>query len=212
MADRIVKVLTPADSFELMSLEEAKTLLGISKTDTSKDEQLAMFITINSATVMRMCNRIFAREEVREEWRELNGGHRIFPSHWPIYEDDIESVESPGGTVLDPGAYELEEASGKIEVFGAAFAEPIIVTYWGGYDLPEDAPPPLKQAVALLNVQSKLIGSLGSIAGIRSLSHKEARVQFHDPSQILNAAFGGANSATGNAVRSILSHYIRYEV
>src|SRR3954447_18365409 len=128
MADRIIKVLTPADSFSLVTLDEAKLMLGMSKIDTSKDEQLQLFIDINSATVMRMCNRIFAWEEVREEWRELNGGHRIFPSHWPIYEGDVESIESRGGTVHDSSAYELEEASGKIEVFGAAFAEPTIVT------------------------------------------------------------------------------------
>ena len=127
MADRIIKILTPATSFDLMTLDEAKLMMGIATTDSSEDQQLSLWIEINSATVARMCNRVFAREEVREEWRELNGGHRIFPSHWPIKEEDIESVESPLGTVLDPSAWELEEGSGKIEIFGAvAFTEPEI--------------------------------------------------------------------------------------
>jgi hypothetical protein len=214
MADRIIKILTPATSFDLMTLDEAKLMMGIATTDSSEDQQLSLWIEINSATVARMCNRVFAREEVREEWRELNGRHRIFPSHWPIKEEDIESVESPLGTVLDPSAWELEEESGKIEIFGAvAFTEPVCVHYWGGYDLPDDAPDPLKKAVAVLNLQSKLLASLGTIAGIRGLSHKEARVQFHDPMKILEAALGGgAASSTSGAVMQLLSHYIRYEV
>jgi hypothetical protein len=211
MADRIITVLTPAVNFDLMTLDEAKLLMGMSTTDTSDDAQLSLFVDMNSATVMRLCNRIFAREEVREEWRKLNGGHRIFPSHWPIKQADIESVESPMGTVLDPSAYELEEQSGKIEIFSAcAWTEPVVVTYWGGYELPDEAPMPLKRAVALLNLQSRLLASLGTIAGIRTLSHKEARVQFHDPSRILAAAMGQAGST--NPVMAILSHYIHYEV
>jgi len=212
MADRIIKILTPADSFALMTLEEAKTLLGKSLTDTSEDPLFTMLIDINSATVARLCNRVFAREEVHEEWRELNGGHRIFPSHWPIKEDDIESVES-GGVVLSAGVdYELEEESGKIETFNGAFAEPVIVTYWGGNELPTDAPLPLKQALSLLNLQSSLLASLGNLAGIRSIAHKEARVQFYDPSHILGIALGSSGSSVGAAINNILSRYIHYEV
>jgi hypothetical protein len=212
MADRIIKVLTPGTSFDLMTLEEAKTLAGIATADTSEDAQFTMFIDINSAVVMRMCNRIFAREQVREEWRELNGGHRIFPSHWPIHQADLESVESPIGTVLDPSAYELEEESGKIEIFGGAWIEPVAVTYWGGYDLPAEAPLPLKHAVAMLNLQSKLLASLSTVAGIRSLAHKEARINFHDPSKILGLALGGSGGSVNAAINSLLSHYIHYEV
>jgi hypothetical protein len=214
MADRIIKILTPGTNFDLMTLDEAKMLAGMSLTDTTDDTQMQMFIDINSATVMVMCNRIFAREEVREEWRELNGGNRIFPSHWPIKDDDIESVESPIGTVLDPSAYELEEASGKIEIFGGAWIEPVAVTYWGGYELPDEAPLPLKRAVAMLNLQSKLLASLGTMAGIRMLSHKEARVMFYDPVKLMETALGsgaGANPLQ-SSIMQLLSHYIHFEV
>jgi hypothetical protein len=215
MADRIIKVLTPATSFDLVTLDEAKLLMGMSKLDTSEDEQLQLFIDINSATVMRMCNRIFAREEVREEWRDLNGGCRLFPSHWPIKDGDIASVESPIGTVIDPSTYELEEESGKVEFLpnglAGAWIEPVAITYTGGYDLPDEAPLPLKRVVAMLNLQSKILASLGTIAGIRTLSHKEARVQFHDPSKILSAAMGGSG-AENSAITQMLSHYIHYEV
>jgi len=213
MADRIIEVLTPATSFDLMTLDEAKLLMGLSVNDPNEDQQLQLFIDINSQTVMRLCNRIFAREEVREEWRELNGGHRIFPSHWPIHPADLESVESPAGTVLDPSNYELEEESGKIEIFSSvAWTEPVVVTYWGGYRLPDGCPKPLKQACSLLNVQSKLMAQLGTIAGIRQLRHKQATVGFHDPLKIIEAAMGGHGSPTQMAVMTLLNKYMRIEV
>lgn len=216
MADRIVTVLTPATTFDLMTLSEAKMLMGVAPTDTTQDTSIQFFIDINSQVISRLCNRIFAREEVREEWRELNGGTRIFPSHWPIQSGDIETVESPMGTVLDPSAYELEEESGKIELidpasgYAGAWAEPVVVTYWGGYILPTETPLPLKQACTVLNIQSKLLASLGMMGGMRLLSHKEKRVAFHDPLKIMEAAMGGAGKP--NIVMGLLDYYIRLEV
>ena len=238
MADRTVQVITPATDTDLMTLDEAKTLLGISPSDTSGDTQLAFFISVNSATVARLCNRVFAYEEVCETWRELgatsywnpgfyypyypgyfcpcsnsNRGHRIISlSHWPIVPEDIQSVESPPGTVIDPSCYELEGDSGKLSSLTGPWFEPVVVTYSGGYQLPDDAPLPLKQACSLLNVQSKLLASLSGIAGIRMLAHKEVRTMFHDPLKIIEAAMGGVGSPTHMAVMNLLSHYIRIEV
>ena len=211
MADRNVQVLTPATSFDLMTLDEAKQMLGISLTDTSDDAQLAMFIDINSATISRLCNRVFAREEVTESWRELNGGNRVFLSHWPVLQADIESVQSPLGTMVSPDDWELEEASGKVSFFGVAAIEPVVITYWGGYNLPNEAPGALKHALALLNLQSRLLASLGTIGGIHQLSHKEARISFHDPAKILAAAMGQA-AGMESPLMQVLSHYIHYEV
>jgi len=125
MADRTITVLTPAVESDLLTLQEAKQLMGLSLTDTSDDAQLQLFIDLNSATVARLCNRIFARQEIREEWRDLgcqlswpgyyypdyvpyysgtalsNDAHRLFLSQWPVQPGD---VESPQGTVLDPSA------------------------------------------------------------------------------------------------------------
>jgi hypothetical protein len=211
MADRDIQILTPATNFDLMTLDEAKQMLGVSLADTSDDAQLQLFIDINSATVSRLCNRVFAREEVSESWRELNGGNRIFLSHWPVKQADIETVESPRGTTLTSGDWELEEASGKVSFFGIAAFEPVTITYWGGYSLPEEAPAELKKAVSLLNLQSRLLASLGMIGGIHQLSHKEARISFHDPAKILAAAMGQAGGLS-SPLMQVLSHFIRYEV
>jgi hypothetical protein len=213
MADRNVQVLTPATSFDLMTLDEAKLMLGIAVTDTSDDAQLELFIDINSATISRLCNRVFAREEVSESWRELNGGNRVFLSHWPVKHADIEAVESAGAAVT-PDYWELEEDSGKVSFFGMTAGEPVTVTYWGGFNLPEEAPNALKHGLSLLILQSRLLASLGTIGGIHQLSHKEARISFHDPSKILAAAMGQAGQASGmnSPLMQVLSHYIRYEV
>jgi hypothetical protein len=236
MADRTIAILTPATDTDLLTLDEAKQLMGQSIIDASDDAQLQLFIGINSVTVGTLCNRTFAREEVREEWRELgcqlswpgyyypdyipyysgsagrSDAHRLFLSHWPVASADIESVESPQGTVLDPSTYEIETNSGKLSCLTGAFIEPVVVTYWGGYSLPNGCPLPLKQACNLLNVQSKLLAQLGSIAGIRQLRHKQSTVGFHDPLKIIEAAMGGHGSPTQMAVMNLLSKYMRFEV
>ncbi len=213
MADRVIQILTPAASHDLITLDEAKLLMGMSTTDTGMDAQIALWIDMNSQTVARLCNRVFAREEVAETWRDLNDGDRLFLSHWPILTADVESVESPAGsgTLIDPAAWELEEGSGKLTIGAGYAADPVTITYWGGYVLPDEAPAPLKQATALLNAQSKLLSTLGSSAGVRMIAHKEKRVAYHDPNLLISAAMGGKGSGTETAIMNILSRYMRYE-
>src|SRR6516165_5745401 len=196
MADRIINILTPGKNFDLITLNEAKLMTGMSLTDTSADAQMQLFIDVSSTQVMVMCNRTFAKERVREEWRELSSHLRIFTSHWPIKAADLETVESPMGTVLDPSQYELEEDSGKIACYNG-FIEPVAITYTGGYDLPGSDDPrltALKSAVGLLIWQEKLRATTGATAGIRMLMHKDSRVMFHDPTKILQAALGAAKT------------------
>ena len=72
MADVIVKILTPADTFDLLTPDQARLGLQLPAGDpTSSDEYLSQLITINSDIVSTLCNRVFAREEVRETWRCL---------------------------------------------------------------------------------------------------------------------------------------------
>lgn len=212
MADIIIKILTPADTFDLLSLDELKDALKIPDTDTSQDETLQAYITRFSDVISVLCNRVFAKEEVRETWRCL-GSRRLFLSHWPAHEADIESVECPRGTPLDPTTYEFEERSGKLELF-ATRSEPIVVTYTGGYDLPDEAPPALKQACELLiREEQAYIARLG-VSGMRSITHKESRVQFYDP--FAGAGKGGAQGGLGVALsptaNALLMHYVRLEV
>src|SRR5215471_3459904 len=208
MADRTIKVITPAANIGMVTLDEAKTLLGITLSTPESDEQLQFLIDINSATIMRYCNRIFAKEKVQESWRDI-GGRRVFLSHWPVAEADIESVYS-GDTLLDPTGYELEEASGKVSNFNG-WIEPVVITYTGGYELPAECPLPLKQATALLIREAKFMATLVTAAGMRSISHKEKRVQFFDTNKMLGSSAGSVTPMHA-AVNSLLVHYTRWEV
>jgi hypothetical protein len=139
------------------------------------------------------------------------GSRRVFLSHYPALEADIATVESPRGSILDPGAYEFEEKSGKLELFETR-SEPVVVTYTGGYDLPEDAPPALKQVIELLIREELAYVSRLGISGVRSISHKDARVMFYDPFSGAHGQKGGMALAVSGGMTDLLSAYMRYEV
>lgn len=219
MADRTIKVVTSATNFDLLTLDEAKLLLGISATDTSHDAQLTMMITVYSQTIAELCNRTFAKETVIETWREMTNG-RLFLSHWPVKETDITTVTAgTDATLLDSTEYELEESSGKVSFIttpGGAMSvpwdPPAVVSYTGGFDLPDEAPMPLKQATALMIMEARMRLQQAQVAGIRQISHKESRIAFFDPNALLMATLGAHPTGVNPAIVSLLQHYIRIEV
>jgi len=209
MADVTVNVLTPATEFGLMTLDELKTALGISTNDPVTDAQWEWMIDVNSATISELCNRVFAKEEVVETWREVQNGQRIFLTHYPVVATDIESVTTGG---IDRVAidYELEELTGKLQIFNN-WAEPIVVTYTGGFDLPDDAPLPLKQALTLMAANWKAQLAMIQVTGVRMIAHKEARVMFHTPTNVAPGA-GSLRPGIPPAVDTILTQYTRFWV
>ena len=218
MADISVKVLEPADSYDLCSLDEIKTMLGISLSDTSEDALLAMWITQYSDVIATICRRTFAKEKVLETWRgdtmpfDTDNG-RMFLTHYPVADADIESVTAPDGSAIDSTGYELENASGKLQFFNAQWSEPILVTYTGGYDLPDEAPPALKQALGMLVQLARVWQSRGMTAGVRSISHRESRVQFFDIFSEMSKMGGpGPMGAAASMINSLLYKYTRFYV
>jgi hypothetical protein len=207
-----VPALTTDGSHDLLTLNECKLLLGMSTTDTTHDAQLALQISIYSQTIERMCNRILAKETGIEAWREDGGSGRVFLTHFPVKAADIQSV-SVGGSVLDPSAYTLEERSGKLAYRGVVDAAaapwplPVYVTYTGGYDLPAEAPYPLKQAAVILIMEARLRMVQAQVAGIRQVSHREARVTFFDPNAVLLRL--GGKSPSMQAVEALINQYTR---
>lgn len=232
MADRTIKVLVKADPTDLLTLEEAKLWLGINVADVSQDELLQSMISVFSETIAEKLNKhpsvTLGQEEVQETWRETMNG-RLLLSHWPVKAADILSVtvgdaevmpvrlRQARGIDLATGEYELEEASGKvsnISIGGAVAApwnHPVTVHYKGGYLLPDEAPKPLKHAVVMLIREEKIRMLQAQTAGVRQISHKEARVSFFDPNALLIRAVG-MKSPTMQAVENILTHYMRFEV
>lgn len=216
MADITVKVITPAASYDLATLAELKTMLGI--TTTAEDAQLQMWITQYSDVIATMCNRVFAKETVVETWRGDsdpldNPNGRIFLTHYPVNDGDLTSVTG-NGTTIDPAGYVLENRSGKLQFFGTMYSAPISITYSGGYLLPSEAPPALKQALAVLVGAARLMVLRQLTSGIRSISHRESRVQFFDINAAMAKLGGGAGplAMAGQTVEQMLYHYMRLYV
>lgn len=210
MADVRVKVLEPPEHTSFLSLREAKLLLGLPANggDVTADEQLELQIAIASAQIMRLCNRMMAKQKVVETWRDF-AATKLFLRHFPVEEDAIEEVTIGGRGALTPDDYELEEESGTLWGFGR-FAAPVVITYSGGYELPEDAPLDLKQATLLMLSQARSQATRESIEGIRMIAHKDSRVIFFDPNQQVKAAGAGGATRSGiPAVDSLLDHYTR---
>jgi len=212
--DSIITVITPATSYDLMTLEEMKDALGIADTDTSQDATLARQITIMSDVIATECNRVahhsFAKEEVQETIRDLDS-RRLYLSHWPVKAADISAVECPRGTPYDSTQWELEETTGKLSLF-AGQDEPISVTYTGGYLLPDEAPPALKAACEIMVRTYRMWIQRQLTSGIRSLSHRDARVMFFDPNVLLKTVGATPFAAAGQAVKDLLYHYMRFWV
>jgi hypothetical protein len=203
-----VPVQPPDVVIDLLTLDELKVAMGISPNDTTQDAQLTLWITRFSGVVATSCNRVFAKGPVIEEWRCLQS-NRVFPTRFPIRDGDITSITvGPQNTLLDPSIdWELEEESGKIELRGNC-SQPITISYTGGYNLPEEAPPALKQATELLIWEWRAIAQrlmLGGVAGIR---HKESDVRYFDPLALLAAKGGGFNFATSSS-NALLMHFTR---
>lgn len=214
MADIWVKVLEPADSYALLTLEELKMILGLPETDTSEDDQLNMWIDQYSDVVATMCNRVFAKETVAETWRGDSmpfDSPRLFLTHYPVADADIATVELPRGSIIDRYLYEIENGSGKLRIEGA-WAEPVTVTYTGGYDLPDEAPEALKTAVGLLIQAARIQMRLNATSGIKSISHRESRVMFFDVQQMTGVSGAGPLGAAADTVNALLYKYMRFYV
>ena len=112
MADIWIKVLVPADSYALLTLEELKVILNVPLTDTSEDLQLNIWIEQYSDVIATMCNRVFGYETVEETWRgDLPpfDAPRLFLTHYPVADADIASVESPRGSAARSGELRARE-------------------------------------------------------------------------------------------------------
>ena len=175
-----------------------------------------MWIDQYSDVVATICNRVFAYERVEETWRSdlpPLDAPRLFLTHYPVADADIASVESPRGSVLDPASYQIENDSGKLRIEGA-WTEPVTVTYSGGYHLPEEAPPALKAAAGLLIQAARLQARMNATSGIRSITHRESRLQFFDPQQVLGGKSGSVAplQAATETVNALLYKYMRFYV
>jgi hypothetical protein len=217
----LLNVLEPATSVALLTLDEAKTALNIPASDTTKDQSLTFFIENMSDTLATLVSRVFVKEKVEETFYDISTDwppNRLFCSRWPVLITDIESIVDAGGNDLlnvTPRPWTLEQRTGMLyRTDGNGWSGTIDMIYSGGYDLPDDAPPALKQLAVGLTREAYYQMLLGSISAgnIRMVSHKHARVMFF-PTGAQQGAAGmrgvAASPAIQKAVDNVLGHFWR---
>jgi hypothetical protein len=210
-------VTKPAPDISLITLYEAKVSLKLDATSTAEDESLKFMILRASDEVGVLCSRVFAKESVIETFREIvNPISRLYLSRYPVKPADIVSIEIDEDA-LDPIDYDIDPETGKLTLPGGTWAEDIVVTYSGGYEVPQEVPPALRQAVILLTREAYYTTQRGD-ASVRSISHKESRIIYFDPATQMKAAAaaggGGGGGAAGGtaaqkAAQSLLQRYTR---
>lgn len=147
---RITRVVTPATSMALVSIDDAKAALGIDAADTSQDAALTAQIEATSTAINNWCDRIFVVQTYRDQLRNACGayGEPLVTRQYPIV---VDSGGVPLVSVVQDG---VAVAAAMLEVFpeagevyrldaamqpGAWDAALVVVDYTAGYDpIPAD--------------------------------------------------------------------------
>jgi hypothetical protein len=149
---QFTRVITPAQSMALISLDQAKDALGIASSDTSQNGILGRQIAQVSAAINTLCDRIFVRQGYRDQFRYVNNwlqfGEPLQTRQYPIAldQDGLPVViVNEGGVILDVSEWEVFTEAGslyRLDGMGAISmwtGQTIFVDYDGGYDvIPDD--------------------------------------------------------------------------
>jgi hypothetical protein len=208
-----IVVTTPATSIDLIELDELKRALNI--TATTSDAMLSDLITRVSAQIAAYCNnRVFGYETVVETFTEIpEDKARLFLARYPIPLDTtgITAITINGAAQTYPGGMLLDSLWGKLTLPSGAYVEQTIIEYSGGYHLPEEAPPALKQAAVML-MREAYYASVRGDATVRMIGHKESRIIYFDPNLLARSSGGSAGGTPAQrAAHDLLTHFTRYE-
>jgi hypothetical protein len=141
----ISRVIVPAASAGLISLDDAKSALGIPSTDTSKDAAVQANVDAISAAIVNYCDREFVVQTYRDTFRQLVGafGEPLRSRQWPIPATGgaptLYTV-TVDGVVIDPAAYDLDLSNGRAFLLESGWAgTAVLLDYVAGYDpIPPD--------------------------------------------------------------------------
>jgi hypothetical protein len=188
----ILEESTDSAGPDLIALDDLKLALGI--IGTTEDAALQASITSVSRMIAEYCNRRFGMAQVIETftfdpYENLRAREALVLSLYPVAE--ISEVSSVGATSAD---YQLDPASGRLWLtnpngdYGYWSERPyrlwpwpgtVSVAYSGGFDLPEQAPARLQQAV-IQTIKSGRIYATRDPA-IRGVQHGDTRIDYYTP-------------------------------
>ncbi len=208
----ISRVITPAPDPGLITLDQAKLVLGVSESDASKDEIIQAEINAVSAAISNYCDRFFPVQTYRDQFSQFywRYGEPLRAQQYPILLDNsTPPVPLFGvaidGTVLDPPLYEVDLSTGRIFRLNAGWGgAALVMDYTAGYDpIPADL-----QAATNEWLTSRWL-MRGRDPSIRSEAVFDVlTVQYGDP----NAAAAATGDGPPAGVRSWLSPYKRWTV
>jgi Phage gp6-like head-tail connector protein len=212
---QISRVITPATSRALVSLDQAKAALGIDPADTSQDAAIQQQIDQVSAAIDNYCGRTFVRQTYRDQNRYvfnwLNPGDPLMTRQWPIPLDDTGApilTITEAGAVVDPALWDIDPEAGSLYRLDSSAemiswtANLIVIDYDAGYDVV----PPDVQGAALGWLTGRWM-ALGRDPTLRSETIPDVITQTYrgdDPSV--------SQGAMPSAVRDSLSAYRRWFV
>ena len=162
---------------DLIGLDDLKLALGI--TDTSQDATLSAMITFQSRIIAEYCDRRFGRAEALETFtfdpgETMRVRQALTLSLYPV--DEITELSSTGGVGDE---HHLDPASGRVWLANWAtlpWPGSITVSYFGGYDLPEQSPARLQKAVIEAVREGLTSGTRDP--SIREVAHGDTRIAY----------------------------------
>lgn len=160
----ITTVLEPADSYDLVTLEQVRTEIKLTETDDVRDTALSAFISQVSRGISTYCHRVFVLETVRDEFflGTSDSFGELSPlalSRYPVKEI---TAFTQGGEDVGEDAYRLIAVGGRLYRLGTTGAidtwpsSSAVVEYVAGYeDIPADVQ---EAALRLITMRFKAWG------------------------------------------------------
>lgn len=193
----------------LTTLANAKDELGL--TDSSQDDRVERYILQASSACQGFTDRDFRKESTVERLQG-SGTRRLVLSRTPVV--SITSVVIDGETI-DASEYEIEDAAAGVlyresgwpridavvvgsiarDAIAGTAKRDVVVTYTGGYVLPNDSPgtrdlPQDVEAACILTVVSMYRGR-GRDRAVASKGTGDASVSYRLPNSIIGVGGGG---------------------
>lgn len=183
---------------DLLSLEQLKAAIGI--TIDTDDEQLETLITLQSKMIADQCNRVlrFASGTETFTFRPNETTERGAPLMLRLFPvDEVQSV-TVDGVELGEAEFVVDNEDGRIFRTDACWSGTVVVTYSGGYSLPDQAPAGLAMACIEAVRERRFAVSRGDTA-VRDTSHGDTRVSYFSAS--LTAAAGVLSPTVQELIR-----------